>query len=118
MPQDDDLLLRETNHRCSNDLQLVVSLLALQSCRATSPETRAALNDAMERVSLRQYDAHQIIVTVDDNGLPFPEITDRRGTGIGLGLGLGLVKRLIASTGGLIILPTDSSKIFELRVPV
>jgi two-component sensor histidine kinase len=50
--QDDDLLLRETNHRCSNDLQLVVSLLALQSRRAINPEVREALSDAMERVSI------------------------------------------------------------------
>jgi len=50
--QDHDLLLRETNHRCSNDLQLVVSLLALQSQRATHPEARQALTDAMERVSI------------------------------------------------------------------
>jgi two-component sensor histidine kinase len=50
--QGDDLLLRETNHRCSNDLQLVVSLLALQSRRAANPEVRAALADAMERVSV------------------------------------------------------------------
>lgn len=48
----DDLLLRETNHRCSNDLQLVVSLLALQSRRAGTPEVRQALGDAMERVSI------------------------------------------------------------------
>jgi two-component sensor histidine kinase len=48
----DDLLLRETNHRCSNDLQLVVSLLALQSQRAATPEAREALVDAMERVSV------------------------------------------------------------------
>jgi len=52
-PQTDhDLLLRETNHRCSNDLQLVVSLLALQSRRATNLEARQALTDAMERVSV------------------------------------------------------------------
>ena len=48
----DDLLLRETNHRSSNDLQLVISLLALQSRRAAMPEVRAALADAMERVSI------------------------------------------------------------------
>lgn len=42
--------MRETNHRCSNDLQLVISLLAIQSRRATSDEVRQALNDAMERV--------------------------------------------------------------------
>lgn len=50
--QGDDLLLRETNHRCSNDLQLVVSLLSLQSRRASSEETRQALADAMERVAI------------------------------------------------------------------
>lgn len=48
----DDLLLRETNHRCSNDLQLVVGLLGLQGRRATSPEVREALADAMNRVSI------------------------------------------------------------------
>lgn len=50
--QDNDLLLRETNHRCSNDLQLIVSLLAIQSRRSTNPEVRQALTDAMERVSI------------------------------------------------------------------
>lgn len=50
--QDNDLLLRETNHRCSNDLQLVVSLLALQGRRATDPEVRQALEDAKDRVSI------------------------------------------------------------------
>jgi len=50
--QSDDLLLRETNHRCSNDLQLVVSLLALQSRRVTSPEAREALTDATSRVAV------------------------------------------------------------------
>ncbi len=49
--RDAELLLRETNHRCSNDLQLVVSLLALQSRRATNPEVCQALEDAMERVA-------------------------------------------------------------------
>lgn len=48
----DDLLLRETHHRCSNDLQLVVGLLSLQSRRATNPETRDALADAMGRVAV------------------------------------------------------------------
>src|SRR3978361_2389891 len=47
-----DLLLRETIHRTANDLQLVVSLLALQSRRAECPETRQALADATERVAV------------------------------------------------------------------
>ena len=50
--QSDDLLLRETNHRCCNDLQLVVGLLALQSRRAVHDETREALADVMERVAI------------------------------------------------------------------
>lgn len=49
---DCDLLLRETNHRCGNDLQLVVSLLGLQSRRARSNEARDALIDAAERVAV------------------------------------------------------------------
>jgi two-component sensor histidine kinase len=189
----DDLLLRETNHRCSNDLQLVVSLLALQSRRADNPEVRRALADAMERVSilaharnamhraptlqsaLRQVcDALQaqaeprsilislestdeedglshmqktalalvvnelttnaikhafeegvsghirvsikrngggaVVVLVDDDGLPFPEALNG-------GLGMGIVKRLMASVGGLFIPPPSGSKVFELRVP-
>lgn len=195
--QRDDLLLREMHHRCSNDLQLVVSLLALQSRRAASSEVRDALTDAMERVSvlararstlhgeaqslaaslrqvcdalqsqagprgiavsldvgqappdlassdimavaltvnelatnaikhafeegksgyvrvtLRRHDDQLLTVLVDDDGLPFPEL----GGGKGSGLGLGLVKRLIASTGGILIMPVDGSKLFELRIP-
>jgi two-component sensor histidine kinase len=45
-------LLRETHHRCSNDLQLIVGLLELQSRRANSPEVRAALADATGRVAV------------------------------------------------------------------
>ena len=196
--QGDDLLLRETNHRCSNDLQLVVSLLGLQSRRAANPEVRQALTDAMERVSilararsamqrerqpsleaaLRQvcealhaqaeprsillsletmHDVHglserqvttlalvvnelatnaikhafeegkaghihvsvrgdggrDVVIVVDDDGLPFPEAT-----GSSEGLGMGLVKRLMASIGGLLIPPPSGTKVFELRVPV
>lgn len=48
----DALLLRETCHRSSNDLQLVIGLLSLQSRRATNPETRDALADVMARVAI------------------------------------------------------------------
>lgn len=47
-----ELLLREISHRCANDLQLVVSLLALQSRKAQHPEARAALKDAASRVAV------------------------------------------------------------------
>ncbi len=194
-----ELLLRETNHRCSNDLQLVVSLLALQSRKAASDETRQALIDTMERVAIlararaslkeerrptleaalrqvcealqsqaeprsiflsletasavsglsavqvttltlivnelatnaikhafaqdrsgririvvRPHDSRSLTIIVDDDGLPFPEIASRT-TG---GLGLGLVRRLLESIGGLVILPANGSKCFEIRVPM
>jgi len=195
--RNNDLLLRETNHRCSNDLQLVVSLLALQSRRAANPEVRQALTDATERVAilararrtmqrerppsletaLRQicealhsqaeprsilvslealHEAHglsptqittlalvvnelttnaikhafeegkeghvhvsisrhggrEVTVKVDDDGLPFPDESN------GKGLGMDLVKRLMASIGGLFIPPPPGTKVFELRVPL
>lgn len=50
--REDDLLLRETHHRCNNDLQLVVGLLSLQSRRARSAEAREALADATARVAV------------------------------------------------------------------
>lgn len=192
----DDLLLRETNHRCSNDLQLVVSLLALQSRRAGNPEVSRALDDAMKRVAVLararsilhdatprslasalhevcealhaqaeprsilvafEGDGHidglpqnsittlalvvnelatnaikhafdegkagnirvassvahgTVIVTVDDDGLPFgtPGVP-------GTGMGMGLAKRMMASIDGLFIPPSVGSKSFELRVP-
>jgi two-component sensor histidine kinase len=197
--QGDDLLLRETNHRCTNDLQLVVSLLTLQSRRASSPEVRQALTDAMERVSilsrarsamyrerpqsleaaLRQVcealnaqaeprsilislesgqqvhdlsekqittvalvvnelatnaikhafeegksghirvsiswnGGRDVTIIVDDDGLPFPETVGGKDGGVGL----GLVKRLLASIDGLLIMPGGGSKCFEITVTI
>ena len=51
-PAEDDLLLRETHHRCNNDLQLVISLLTLQSNRTRNAEARAALTDMADRVAI------------------------------------------------------------------
>ena len=48
----EDLLLRELTHRCSNDLQMVVGLLSMQSKRMQCDEARVALTDAMERVAV------------------------------------------------------------------
>ena len=47
-----DLLLQETIHRGSNDLQMIVGLLTLQSRRAKDPEARQALDDAVDRISV------------------------------------------------------------------
>lgn len=193
----DDLLVRETNHRCTNDLQLVVSLLALQSRRTASEEARQALADAMERVAVlararasllsqraptlasalrqvcealqsqaepraifisletgthadhltpvqitalalivnelatnaikhafahhqggrikvivRQHDHGELAIIVDDDGIPFPPVADRTVSG----LGLGIIQRLMESVGGLIALPANGSKRFEIRM--
>ncbi len=192
-----DFRLHEANHRCSNDLQMVVSLLALESSRSRSQETRQALTEVMTRVavlarsrkaSLRsdltlgdalrhlcealsaQAEPHAIqvsldiadddidlsagdittlamvvnelstnaikhafeadiggdvrvsvrkdgkvlIVIVDDDGLPFPELHD-----VGdKGFGLNLVEQMVQSIGGRIDMPTDGTKVFEIRVPL
>jgi two-component sensor histidine kinase len=192
------LLLRETNHRCANDLQLVVSLLTLQARRASHAETRQALVDAAHRVSvlchartamlrdphapletaLRQTcealqaqaeprsilvslsiddcptqltpvqvhcislavnelatnaikhafeeakggkiqvkieaDREIIVVSVDDDGLPFKAPDD----GPSSGLGLGLIDRLVTSVGGSFVRPVKDAKLFRLVVPV
>ena len=50
MTSRDEMLLRETHHRCVNDLQLIVGLLSLQSRRAKSLEARQALEEATARV--------------------------------------------------------------------
>lgn len=193
----DDLLLRETNHRCGNDFQLIVSLLLFQSMRMKNEEARDALSDAAEQVAvlararasiaqqntpdlanaisqvceaLRPYAeprsigivfnvdqapsglsaeritpvalvvnelmtnaikhafqegvagritvtisrrAGDVRVLVDDDGLPYPDPSAPKGSG----LGLGLAKRLMASIDGLLITPVGQTKIFELRFP-
>ena len=196
--QDRDILLRELNHRCSNDLQLVVSMLGLQARCARTEEARTALAEAGDRVAvlararsaLQRSDGQtlegalsqvcaalrsqaelrgvliclsvegfamplaesritvlalavnelvtnalkhafaermegriavcakmregQLVITVDDDGLPFPPANDGafRRTG---GLGLNLVARLLSSIDALIIGPSDS-KSFEIRL--
>jgi two-component sensor histidine kinase len=195
---DEHLLLRETNHRWSNDFQLVVGLLALQCRRAANPEVRQALTDTIERVLIllrARIDIHrgqqhslemalrkvcealhvqvelrsisvsleirrevhglsegqittlalavnelttnaikhafedgkpgsirisistnggrEVIVTVDDDGLPLAEAAAQSAGG-----GIGLVKRLMASIGGVFLTPPLGTKLFELRIPV
>lgn len=47
-----DLILQETIHRGSNDLQMIIALLAMQARRAETSEARDALSDAMNRISV------------------------------------------------------------------
>ena len=44
------LLMREVNHRCSNSLAIVASLLRLHASRAQRPDVSAALSDAEARI--------------------------------------------------------------------
>lgn len=48
--QTQEILLREVNHRIKNSLQLVSSMLSLQSGRLDDPEMRAAIQEAQLRV--------------------------------------------------------------------
>lgn len=65
-------------------------------------------------ISMRQNGAHEAIIIVDDDGLPFPEASSSKDGG----MGLGLVKRLVASLNGLLIPPVSGKKCFEIRMPV
>lgn len=90
-------------------LALVVNELATNAIKHAFEEGKSG----QIRVSIRRNGTRDVIIIVDDDGLPFLEAT-----GNGEGLGMGLVKRLMASIGGLLIPPPSGSKVFELRVPV
>jgi two-component sensor histidine kinase len=47
-----ELAAREASHRCANDLQLIVSLLSLQSRRAKNDEVREVLRQTADRISV------------------------------------------------------------------
>ncbi len=64
-------------------------------------------------VAIGRSAAGDVAVTVDDDGLPYPDADARRGGG----LGLGLARRLMASIDGLLIPPSNAGKKFELRAP-
>jgi two-component sensor histidine kinase len=46
-----EILLQEGNHRVTNSLQLVASMLSLQSAASSSPELRGQLQEAVSRIS-------------------------------------------------------------------
>ena len=48
--KDKELLLREIHHRVKNNLEIVSSLLALQSARIDDPNTREAMQEGQNRV--------------------------------------------------------------------
>ena len=62
------------------------------------------------RITVSPGSGGDVTVDDDDDGLPFPELLEPGG-------GLGLVRRLIESIGGIVIMPPAGTKRFELRVP-
>ncbi len=48
---DKTILLQEIHHRVKNNLQLIISLLRLQTNSHTSPDVQEALNEAIDRVN-------------------------------------------------------------------
>ena len=90
-------------------LTLVVNELATNAIKHAFEEGKAG----HIRVTISRNGNRDVTIIVDDDGLPFPEAGDDRD-----GLGLGLAKRLMASIGGLLIMPPKGLKVFELQVPV
>lgn len=59
------MLMREVNHRVGNSLQLIASLLTIQSNAAGNPEIKEALSDATGRV-MAVAQVHRRLYTSDD----------------------------------------------------
>ena len=71
-----DATIREIHHRVKNNLQTVAALLRLQSRRMTSPEARAALDEAMRRVSTIAK-VHETLSQTLDETVDFDEFIRR-----------------------------------------
>lgn len=68
--------IREIHHRVKNNLQTVAALLRLQARRMQSPEARAALEEAMRRVSTIAL-VHETLSQALDEAVDFDELVDR-----------------------------------------
>jgi two-component sensor histidine kinase len=65
-------VIRETDHRIKNSLQMIHSLLDMQKSRMVSPQAVEALQDAMNRImSIRVM--HELLAQ-NNNNIPFNEI--------------------------------------------
>lgn len=60
-----EILLREIHHRVKNNLQVVSSLLSLQSAKANKPELTEAFLDAQRRVQSMAF-VHQVLYRSDN----------------------------------------------------
>ncbi|MFC0674502.1 sensor histidine kinase [Brachybacterium hainanense] len=71
-----DATIREVHHRVKNNLQTVAALLRLQSRRMKSEEARAALAEAMRRVSTIAL-VHESLLQGSEETVFFDEVIDR-----------------------------------------
>ncbi len=71
-----DATIREIHHRVKNNLQTVAALLRLQARRMRSPEARAALEEAMRRVSTIAL-VHETLSQALDEAVDFDTLADR-----------------------------------------
>ena len=71
-----DATIREIHHRVKNNLQTVAALLRLQARRSTSPEARAALEEAVRRVGVDRARARDAVARPDET-VDFDEVADR-----------------------------------------
>jgi two-component system, sensor histidine kinase PdtaS len=71
-----DATIREIHHRVKNNLQTVAALLRLQARRMESPEARAALEEAMRRVTTISL-VHETLSQTLDETVDFDALVDR-----------------------------------------
>lgn len=71
-----DATIREIHHRVKNNLQTVAALLRLQARRMRSPEARAALDEAMRRVTTIAL-VHETLSQALDEAVDFDQLVDR-----------------------------------------
>ncbi|MBW8783177.1 MAG: sensor histidine kinase [Novosphingobium sp.] len=90
----DNDLVRETNHRCTNDLQLVIGLLTLASRRTNNPETRDVLLETANRIqvvsearrALVREESRTLTATLDDVVGALQVLAEPRGVEIAFGV--------------------------------
>lgn len=71
-----DATIREIHHRVKNNLQTVAALLRLQARRIPSPEARAALEEAVQRVGSIAI-VHEALSMSPDEAVDFDAVADR-----------------------------------------
>lgn len=71
-----DATIREIHHRVKNNLQTVAALLRLQARRMTSDEARAALGEAIRRVTTIAQ-VHETLSQTLDESVDFDSLVDR-----------------------------------------